>query len=96
LFLVNFRTFSEGCILDGFPKTYDQAKALYEEIEDDEPSGSTDPTLVPELVIDFTSTEDFLKQRMMNLPEEIVQGTHNTEEGFLRRLVIFYLIFGAF
>ena len=29
------------------------------------------------------------QQRMMNLPEDVVQGTHNTEEGFLRRLVQF-------
>lgn len=65
---------NKGCILDGFPKTYDQAKALYEEIDDDgEPTGTSDPTTVPEVVIDFTATEDFLKQRMMNLPEEVVQ-----------------------
>ena len=30
--------------------------------------------MAPELVIDLTATEEFLKQRMMNLPEEIVQG----------------------
>ena len=67
---------NKGCILDGFPKTYDQAKALYEEIDEDgEPSGASDSTTVPEVVIDFTATEDFLKQRMMNLPEEVVQVT---------------------
>lgn len=81
---------NKGCILDGFPKTYDQAKALYEELEEDgEALGTADPLTVPELVIDFVATEDFLKQRMMSLPEEVVQGTHNTEEGFLRRLVQF-------
>ena len=41
------------------------------------------------MVIDLTATEDFLKHRMMSLPEEVVQGTHNTEEGFLRRLLQF-------
>ena len=63
-------------VLDGFPKTYDQAKALYEagEDEDGEPTGQADPTTIPELVIDLTATEHFLKHRMMNLPEEIVQG----------------------
>jgi len=81
---------NKGCVIDGFPKTYDQAKALYEELEEDgESLGTADPQTVPELVIDFTATEDFLKQRMMNLPEEVVQGTHNTEEGFLRRLAQF-------
>jgi adenylate kinase len=82
---------NQGVILDGFPKTYDQAKALYEagEDEDGEPTGQADPATIPELVIDLTATEIFLKERMMNLPEEIVQGTHNTEEGFLRRLAVF-------
>jgi len=81
---------NKGYILDGFPKSYEQAKSLYEEIEEDgEPSGNNDEATVPELVVDFTATEDFLKQRMMNLPEEVVQGTHNTEEGFLRRLAQF-------
>ena len=65
---------NKGCILDGFPKTYDQAKALYEELEEDgEALGTADPLTVPELVIDFVATEDFLKQRMMSLPEEVVQ-----------------------
>ena len=69
-----------GVVVDGFPKTYDQAKTLYGagEDEDGEPSGDpldSDPLTVPELVIDLTATEEFLKQRMMNLPEEIVQGT---------------------
>ena len=60
--------------MDGFPKTYDQAKALYEELEEDgEALGTADPLTVPELVIDFVATEDFLKQRMMSLPEEVVQ-----------------------
>jgi len=82
---------NQGVIVDGFPKTYDQAKTLYEagDDEDGESTGLADPATVPELVIDLTATEEFLKQRMMNLPEEIVQGTHNTEEGFLRRLALF-------
>ena len=64
---------------------------LYEaqEDEDGEPQGQADPATIPELVIDLTATEEFLKQRMMNHPEEEVQGTHNTEEGFLRRLSTF-------
>ena len=26
---------NQGCVLDGFPKTYEQAKALYEEVDED-------------------------------------------------------------
>jgi hypothetical protein len=71
---LNFTSFISGCILDGFPKTYEQAKALYEEVDEDgEPSGSSDKTTIPELLVDLTATKEFLMQRMMNLPEEIVQ-----------------------
>ena len=67
---------NQGVIMDGFPKTYEQAKMLYEaqEDEDGEPQGTADPATIPELVIDLTATEAFLKQRMMSLPEEQVQG----------------------
>jgi len=81
---------NQGCVLDGFPKTYEQAKALYEEVDEDgEALSNPDPQMAPEMVIDLTATEEFLKHRMMSLPEEVVQGTHNTEEGFLRRLLQF-------
>lgn len=34
-----------------------------------------------EKVISLDATDDFLKARVMNLPESVVAGTHNTEEG---------------
>ena len=44
---------------------------------------------MPEWVISLDANDDFLKQRVMNLPESVVAGTHNTEEGLVRRLVEF-------
>ena len=41
---------------------------------------------MPEVVICLEATDQFLKTRIMNLPESVVAGTHNTEEGLLRRL----------
>ena len=38
------------------------------------------------------ATDDFLKARVMNLPESVVAGTHNTEDGRLiyqKKLYIF-------
>ena len=32
------------------------------------------------------ASDDFLRQRIMHLPEKIVAGTHNTELEFKRRL----------
>ena len=32
-------------------------------------------------MISLDASDDFLKTRVMNLPERVVAGTHNTEEG---------------
>lgn len=36
---------------------------------------------MPEVVISLDASDEFLKQRVMNLPQSVVEGTHNTEEG---------------
>lgn len=41
---------------------------------------------MPEFVISLEATDDFLKNRIINLPESVVASTHNTEKGLLRRL----------
>ena len=41
---------------------------------------------MPEVVVAFEANDEFLRQRIMNLPETVVAGTHNTEEGLVRRL----------
>ena len=39
--------------------------------------------------------DDFLKNRVMNLPESVVAGTHNTEEGKTSRFLnCFFLALG--
>ena len=37
---------------------------------------------MPEEVISLDASDDFLKDRVMNLPQKEVEGTHNTEPGF--------------
>lgn len=41
---------------------------------------------MPELIICLEATDEFLRNRVMNLPEGAVTGTHNVEEGFTRRI----------
>ena len=42
--------------------------------------------ITPEIIIKLDCSDDFLSKRIMNLPEKLVQDTHNTEEGLSRRL----------
>ena len=57
-----------------------------EEPEESAKVGTFNKLLMPDYVISLEANDDFLKQRIMNLPESEVVGTHNSEEGLGRRL----------
>ena len=40
-----------------------------------------------EFIVSLNASDEFLRNRIMNLPETSVSGTHNTEEGLQRRMV---------
>ncbi|ELK01190.1 Putative adenylate kinase 7 [Pteropus alecto] len=83
---------NQGYILDGFPKTYDQAKDLFnqeDEEEEEEVRGKMfpfDKVIIPEFVCALDASDEFLKDRVMNLPESFVAGTHYSQDRFLRAL----------
>ncbi|NXC41684.1 KAD7 kinase, partial [Penelope pileata] len=81
---------NQGYVLDGFPKTYDQAKDLFNlEDEEEEIRGKIPPydkLITPEFVISLTASDEFLKNRIINLPESVVAGTHYTQDRFLQSL----------
>ncbi|KAK7104086.1 adenylate kinase 7-like [Littorina saxatilis] len=80
---------NQGFFLDGYPKTLDQAKELFaleDEEAEEEGKASYDTAIMPEFVISLEASDEFLKNRVMNLPESVVAGTHNTEKELMRRL----------
>ena len=40
----------------------------------------------PEFVCSLDASDEFLKERVMNLPESVVTGTHYSQDRFLRAL----------
>ncbi|NWU91694.1 KAD7 kinase, partial [Upupa epops] len=84
---------NQGYVLDGFPETYDQAKDLFNlETEDGETKGKIpkyDKLITPEFVISLAASDEFLINRIINLPEIIVAGTHYTQDRFLQSLNLY-------
>ncbi|KFV45210.1 Adenylate kinase 7, partial [Gavia stellata] len=86
---------NQGYVLDGFPETYDQAKDLFNlesEDEEEEIKGKIpkcDKLITPEFIISLTASDEFLINRIINLPERIVAGTHYTQDRFLQSLNLF-------
>ncbi|XP_075047935.1 adenylate kinase 7 [Mixophyes fleayi] len=86
---------NQGYVLDGYPTTYEQAKELFhsEEGEEEEESRSKAPqfdkTITPEHVISLDASDEFLKNRVINLPEGVVAGTDYAQDRFLRALAMF-------
>lgn len=62
-----------------------------EEEDDAEESATTkfDKLIMPDYVFCLEANDEFLRNRVMNLPESVVHGTHNDEEGLMKRLELY-------
>ncbi|NXY56532.1 KAD7 kinase, partial [Callaeas wilsoni] len=80
---------NQGYVLDGFPETYEQAMDLFKEEGEEEAKGKMpkfNTIIIPEFVFSLTASDEFLKNRIINLPESVVAGTRYTEDQFLQSL----------
>ncbi|NXX34118.1 KAD7 kinase, partial [Nicator chloris] len=80
---------NQGYVLDGFPETYEQAMELFKEEEEEEAKGKMpkfNEIIIPEFIFSLTASDEFLINRVLNLPESEVAGTNYTEEQFLQSL----------
>ncbi|XP_067847164.1 adenylate kinase 7 [Heptranchias perlo] len=83
---------NQGFVLDGFPKTYSQTKDLFTAEEDEEEESSIsklprfDKTIIPDYIFSLEASDEFLKNRILHLPESVVVGTHYTQDRFLNYL----------
>ncbi|XP_072313695.1 adenylate kinase 7 [Eucyclogobius newberryi] len=77
---------NQGFVLEGFPKTYDQAKELYENDDEEEEDEMTSKKILPAFVFLLDAPDVFLKERVMNLPESQVEENGYEPERFLKRL----------
>ncbi|NXN87133.1 KAD7 kinase, partial [Bombycilla garrulus] len=80
---------NQGYVLDGFPETYEQAVDLFKEEEKEEAKGKMpkfNKKIIPEFIFSLTASDEFLINRIINLPEAKVAGTHYTEDQFLQGL----------
>ncbi|KFW09659.1 Adenylate kinase 7, partial [Eurypyga helias] len=85
---------NQGYVLDGFPETYEQAKDLFNSENEDEEKmkdkiPKCDKLIIPEFIISLTASDEFLINRIINLPEKIVAGTHYSQDLFLPLLNLF-------
>ncbi|XP_038146585.1 adenylate kinase 7 [Cyprinodon tularosa] len=77
---------NQGYVLDGFPSTSEQAEKLFGE---DLNTFSSSTSILPEFLLCLDASDSFLTDRVINLPEEVVQELNYDSEQFLRRLSIY-------
>nr|XP_019958624.1 PREDICTED: adenylate kinase 7-like [Paralichthys olivaceus] len=82
---------NQGFVLDGLPKTYEQAKELFSADEHESEDGTSQMSsynrkMLPEFVLCLDASDAFLKDRVMNLPERLVQEHSYKQEQFLQQL----------
>nr|XP_019953021.1 PREDICTED: adenylate kinase 7-like [Paralichthys olivaceus] len=82
---------NQGYVLDGFLKTYEQASQIFqdEDTEDQDVEVKTpayNKNITPEYVIALEASDDFLTERVQDLPESVAEKMRYTHDEFVPRL----------
>ncbi|XP_071225526.1 adenylate kinase 7a [Salvelinus alpinus] len=79
---------NHGFVLDGFPKSYDQAKEIFYDDLDHPRSKmpAYNKKIIPEFIFSLEASDDFLKERVQNLPESVAEKMHYSKDEYLTRL----------
>ncbi|KAM9435519.1 adenylate kinase 7-like, partial [Clarias gariepinus] len=85
---------NQGFVLDGYPCTHEQANRIFND-EEKEPENSRshllphDEKIIPEFVFSLDANDEFLKERVRNLPQSVAEEMRYTRDEFLQRLALF-------
>ncbi|XP_042358935.1 LOW QUALITY PROTEIN: adenylate kinase 7-like [Plectropomus leopardus] len=82
---------NQGFVIDGFLKTYEQAKMIFsDEVTENHDLMPKTPVynknITPEHVFALNATDDFLTKRVQGLPQSVAEKMHYTQEEFNPRL----------
>uniref|UniRef100_A0A3P8SCB6 Adenylate kinase 7a n=1 Tax=Amphiprion percula TaxID=161767 RepID=A0A3P8SCB6_AMPPE len=91
---------NQGFVLDGFPKTYEQAKLIFsdEDLESQDPMSKRpvcNKRITPEHVLALNASDYFLTKRVQGLPESVAEQLRYTNDEFVPRLTRYRQLSGA-
>jgi len=77
---------NQGYVLDEFPINTNLVQELFKSLNEDEENEQYNSLIFPSIIFSLTATDNYIKDKVMLLPEQQVVGTTNTEEEFMKRL----------
>ncbi|KAM9376147.1 adenylate kinase 7 [Pholidichthys leucotaenia] len=79
---------NQGYVLDDFPQTYPQAEMLFDAEEHDVGAqiSSSSQKIIPEYVLVLNASDAFLIDRVINLPESVVQECNYELDSVMKRV----------
>ncbi len=86
---------NRGYILDGYPRCYADAQGIFFDIDESKPEDALDrlilnKEMIPNNIIKLDQfSDEFLKNRVKNMPETQTFNSHYNEEGMNRRLTLY-------